>query len=214
MSFESASNPEKSRWDADGHSRNSVSNGDDASLAGLFQHAFGTVSSSSAVPEETFPLDEFEANVMTACMLSAADTVQLPVDFDEQVMARIKQEPAPQAAPAPRSFRSPLLRHTSRELYRRYRKVVQVVFPLAAAASIVLAIYVNERSGDVNRGSFGPEGIQNIIGPETTETKPDMRMTIPPAAPETTVRQDNESKKALQGKKKVVAKKPKIITGE
>lgn len=218
MSFESASNPEDARWDADNRSRNSGSNGDEASLTGLFQHAFGVVtpssSTSTGVPEEDFPFDEFEANVMTACMLSAADTIQLPVDFEDQVMARIQQEAAPQQAAAPRSFRSPLLRHTSRELYLRYRKVVQVVFPLAAAASIVFAIYVNENKSDVNRGTFGPESIQNIIGSETTGVKPDVRMQVPPSTPDNSIRQDEQQKEKAVSKKKVKPKRPVIITGE
>jgi hypothetical protein len=217
MSFESASNPNDPRWDADNHSGNSVSNGDEASLTGLFQHAFGAVatSSSATVPDEDFPFDAFEANVMTACMLSAADTVQLPVDFEEQVMARIQQEAAPQqAAATPRSFRSPLLRHTSRELYMRYRKVVQVVFPLAAAASIVLAIYVNDSKDDVNRGTFGPESIQNIIGSETTAVKPDVRMNVPPASEKAIQKDEQQKDKAVKSKKKVKPKGPAIITGE
>lgn len=216
MSFESASNPEDARWDADNSSGNSVS-GDEASLTGLFQHAFAAVapSSSSMVSDEDFPFDEFESNVMTACMLSAADTVQLPVDFEDQVMARIKQEATPQQAAAPRSFRSPLLRHTSRELYLRYRKVVQVVFPIAAAASIVLAIYVNENKTEVNRGTFGPESIQNIIGSESTTVKPDVNMAVPPATPNNAIQQDEQQKeKAVKHKKKVKARGPAIITGE
>src|ERR1044071_273424 len=130
----------KPRWSTDKSlSRSgSTENGDDAALSGLFQQAFGSVhhSSQDISSEEDFPLDAFEASVMTSCMLSATESIPVPADFEDRVMARVNAERVP-AGETPRSFRSPLLRNTSRELYRRYRRVVQVVFPLAAAASIV-----------------------------------------------------------------------------
>ena len=196
-----------------------TNNGDDAALTGLFQQAFGPIQQSSQdIPsEEDFPLDEFEASVMTSCLLSVTDNVPVPAGFENEVMARINSQKAP-AGETPRSFRSPLLRHTSRELYLRYRRVVQVVFPLAAAASIVVAMYV--RDNGINLGSiftwppFSTE--QTVESPGDEVKMPEFTMPQPPAEqPSVSSPSDKQADKGKSvAKKKVKPSKPEPITGE
>ncbi len=221
------SNGQSRRSTDNSPSRSGVTgNGDDAALTGLFQQAFGSVQplSQDISSAEEFPLDSFEAGVMTACLLSATDNVPVPVNFEEQVMARIGNQATP-AGETPRSVRSPLLRHTSRELYTRYRKVVQVVFPLAAAASIVLAVYVHENG--ISLGSiftWPPFSTTQAVEPAGSEVNmPEFTMPQPPAEqppvqlslPETND-QSAVAKKASSSKKKGKRQenKVRIITGE
>ncbi len=214
-----ASNGQSRRSGTSPSGSDMTGNGDEAALTGLFQQAFGPVQPlSQDIPSnEDFPLDDFEAGVMTACLMSATDTVPVPANFEDEVMARIGRQAAP-AGEAPRSFRSPLLRHTSRELYRRYRKVVQVAFPLAAAASIVLAMYV--RDNGINLGSiftWPPFSTTETVEPASTQVQmPEFTMPQAPVeqSVQVPVQEKQKSTADKKAKKKVTPRKIEPITGE
>lgn len=188
--------------------------GDEAALTGLFHNAFGPVQpiSQDISAEEAFPLDEFEARVMTSCLLTAAGNVPVPPTFESQVMARIGNQ-APSAGEAPRSFRSSLLRHTSQTLYKRYRTVVQIAFPLAAAASIVVALYAHNNGFTLGSiFTWPPFSSQPPTAQPAERTQPELQMSQPaepmPVVQPVQPQQSLQQQQTTTTKPKVAKKKP------
>lgn len=177
MSVEAASNNSSGREERDVFRDTSTpANSDNASgdgmldenpmLANVLKHAFGGTTVPlpvhGSVPEHD-DFDDFEAAVLTTCLLSSVTPVAVPVDFEQQVLQRVQKSPTI-PSPTPKPLPSPLRINPSRELFLRYRKVLGVTLSLLFVGSIALAMYISNNSGTKEETREQP--VPSIVVPE------------------------------------------------
>lgn len=151
MSLEAASNNNNRHRERDVfRDRSTPEDGDSQPLSNVFSHAFGQTTfplSNSMSTEASASLDDFEATVLTSCLLTSVVPVVVPADFEQQVLARI-QSGKTVPADVPKPLHSPFQQNPSRELFRRYRKLIQVALPLLLASGIALAMYISSTKSE------------------------------------------------------------------
>lgn len=185
MSVEAASNNNNARREQDAFRDNptppansSVPIGDglpsdnspdeNAMLTSIFSHAFAGTAvsfSQSATTHELDDFDDFEASVLTSCLLSSVTSVAVPASFEQQVLERVKQG-IPVSADTPKPLPSAIRLNPSRAFFRRYRRVLQVALPLILVGSVALAMYMRSTSSSSEEAPSNNQSTPAIVHPE------------------------------------------------